>query len=662
MSPLTKASDVRRLSFAEADAGHPVQLRGTVIFIEAPGTVFVQDESGGTFFRSKTPLGDLRPGDQVEIQGATFPGLYLPGVNSDTFRVVGHGPLPQPTPASMDDLTSGRYHYQRVAVEGIVRSVTALEENRSTLNLALGSRVVPVRVDSPPPEHPWLDARVRVEGLAAGNINDRRQLVDPYLRVSGWEDVHELRPAVPEAQISRLPASEILRFNASGREDSGHRVRVAGTVLAAWPDGRMFLRDTTAETALAVNLTTLTPLVPGLQVEVSGFPQMDRFSASLADAKVEAVMDGAQPEAIPVTLTDLRKGRNDNDLVTFSATVTDAFRMPEGWICVLQAADRSLRARLEGAENLPEGITAGARVQATGICRVESTVGSGFRSQPETIALWLRSPEDLRLLTAPSWWTAARLAGALGLALTIIAGGLIWIALLRRQVALQTSALRLRIQHEAALEERQRIAREFHDTLEQELAGLSLRMDAATARPLDDKARELLLASRQLVGRIQTEARNLVSGLRDDADVPDLAAALSDLAERHLGTEGVEVVLELEQPLPQLPPHLAHHLRMIAQEAVTNALKHAQATRIILQAGLTTEGSLRMAVIDNGHGFDVAAATHGLPGHFGCMGMRERARKMGCTITWASESGHGTTVEVLLPLTAIPRGPAPSLN
>ena len=69
------------------------------------------------------------------------------------------------------------------------------------------------------------------------------------------------------------------------------------------------------------------------------------------------------------------------------------------------------------------------------------------------------------------------------------------------------SRLQLRIRHEAALEERQRIAREFHDTLEQELAGLSLRMDAAATRPMEDKARALLETSRNLVTQTKSQGR-----------------------------------------------------------------------------------------------------------------------------------------------------------
>jgi signal transduction histidine kinase len=226
----------------------------------------------------------------------------------------------------------------------------------------------------------------------------------------------------------------------------------------------------------------------------------------------------------------------------------------------------------------------------------------------------------------------------------------LWIAVLRRQVRRQTAALRRRIESEAALEERHRIAREFHDSLEQDLTGLALRLDAVATRTFDEKGRQIIDVSRGLLSRIQAETRNFVSDLRDAAENDgDLASALEAAATRLDSADGVEVRVEFAGPPPPLPVATVHQLRMIARESVTNALKHARAGRVTIDVAVVG-ATLRLRVTDDGRGFDATLETRGKSGHFGCVGIRERARKVGAQVTWRSGPGQGTTVEVTLPL------------
>ncbi|TDU80737.1 histidine kinase/DNA gyrase B/HSP90-like ATPase [Prosthecobacter fusiformis] len=670
---LTRAAEVRGLPPDVALTGVPVELQAVVGFIESPGggTVFVQDETGGTFFRASRRVKSLKVGDRVLVKGRSVPGLYLTGVEAQSYDLLGSGEPPVPVPAGYEDLATGRFHYQMVQVEGIGRRLSVPEENRSVLHLALGSRVVEVRVDAPLPEkqEEWVDARLQITALAAGGINDRRQLVFPYLRVSDWSDVKIVKAAPALEALEVLPAARLLRFDPARMEDFGHRVRTAGTVLAAFPDGQVFIRDLTAEAvvpssprlkgtedkvrpaALALRLTRPLSLKPGQRLDVAGFPNMDGFSASLVDAVLVKEEGGAAEEAeaepVEVTVKEILEGTLDADLVSLEAELVDAFRTGSGWELRLVSTEMPMRALLPTREggDVPRQ---GSLLRLTGICRVESSSDKGFRSRPESAMLLLRGEEDLVILREPSWWTVQRLVGLIGLLLAVMAGGLLWITLLRRQVAKQGEALRRRITHEAALEERQRIAREFHDTLEQELAGLSLRLDAAMTRPLEDKAKRLMETSRHLVSRIQTEARNLVADLRADPEsVTDLPAALNELAERTL-SDLLEVQVRVEPPLPALPVHVAHHLRMIAQEAVTNVLKHAHASSIVL--GLKTQdGELCLTISDDGQGLE-QTSTQGQAGHFGCMGIRERCLRIGAQVEWLNVTPHGTQVRVTLPL------------
>ncbi|SKA98409.1 Histidine kinase-, DNA gyrase B-, and HSP90-like ATPase [Prosthecobacter debontii] len=672
---LRHAAEVRALPPDRALAGVPAELEVVVGFIESPssGTVFVQDETGGTYFRVNPHGAALKVGDRVRLRGKSVPGLYLAGVEAQSYEVIGTGEPPIPVTADYEDLASGRYHYQRVQVEGIGRQLSVPEENRTILHLALGSRVIEVRVDAPLPEamDDYVDAKLQITALAAGGINDRRQLVFPYLRVTDWSDVKILKAAPAIQDLGIISAARLLRFDPSRTQEFGHRVRTTGIVLAAFPDGQVFLRDldqyvpvptsskgadkasvSARPAALAVRLAKPYRLLTGQQVDVAGFPNMLGFSASLVDAVPVNEPSGTEQAVVPVNVTvkEIMEGNLDADLVTLEAQMVDAYRTAAGWELRLLSAEQPLKALVPGFEP-SELVKPGALLKLTGICRVESSTDKGFRSRPDRAMLLLRGPEDLIVLRAPSWWTVERLIGLVALLLAVVAIGVLWITLLRRQVVKQGEALRRRISHEAVLEERQRIAREFHDTLEQELAGLSLRLDAAVTRPLEDKAKGLLESSRHLVSRVQTEARNLVADLRAEPDsVTDLPAALQELADRTL-SDSLHVSVHVLPPLPNLPVHVAHHLRMIAQEAVTNVLKHAQASSIAL--GLRVEdGKLCLTISDDGVGVE-AVSTQGQKGHFGCMGIRERCQRIGASVEWLNVTPHGTQVQVHLPLSAL---------
>jgi len=640
---LTKAIQVRSLSSDDARTGLEARLRGTVTFIEGPGAVFVQDDTAGTFFRPE-PANKLRPGDVVEVTGRTQPGNYLPGIGLAPYRIIGHGPLPPAVPAGYDDLMSGRYHYQRVAIEGIARSVTPVGEGRSVLRVDVGARIVEAWVDiGIEDESAIVDSRVRVEGLAAGGINRRRQLVQPYLRTRDSSEITVLDSAPPEADVPRVAAANLLTFRVTGQ--GNHRIRIEGIVTACSSRTQVFVRS--GQTAFGLRFMAPTAVEVGDHIDVLGFTEMGRFSATVVDAKLLTRTPGPPPEALESDIPAVLGGTRDGDLVKVTAVLTDFFRTENGVVLSLQRNGKALQAR---GPTMAVDVPVGSLIRATGICQVESSTSVVLTSRPETVTLQLRDRDDLEVMESPSWWTARRLVAVLvALAGAMLLAGL-WIAVLRRQVRRQTAALRRRIESEAALEERHRIAREFHDSLEQDLTGLALRLDAVATRTFDAKGRQIIDVSRGLLSRIQAETRNFVSDLRDAAENDgDLASALEAAATRLDSADGVEVRVEFAGPPPPLPVATVHHLRMIARESVTNALKHARAGRVTIDVAVVG-AMLRLRVTDDGRGFDTQLETCGKNGHFGCVGIRERARKLGAQVAWHSTPGQGTTVEITLPL------------
>jgi signal transduction histidine kinase len=288
-------------------------------------------------------------------------------------------------------------------------------------------------------------------------------------------------------------------------------------------------------------------------------------------------------------------------------------------------------------------------VRLTGVARATQPEFSttGFSARQRSFELLLRTPEDVAVLRAPSAWTARRLATALGLLALIAAAALAWVVLLRRRIAAQTAIIRDQARAEAALEERERIAREFHDTLEQELVGLMLRLDAASTKVTEPKPRELLDGARRLVQGVQAGARSLVWNLRQPAlEVVSLPEAISQtVADLR---EGRQIDVQTTGEARRLPGVIEHELLRVAQEAVTNAVKHGHARHIeVALAFQPREVMLRVA--DDGSGFD-PERDGTKPGHFGLIGMRERMKKLGGDFTIEPRAGGGTTLSATVPL------------
>ncbi|MFM9195737.1 MAG: sensor histidine kinase [Planctomycetia bacterium] len=214
-----------------------------------------------------------------------------------------------------------------------------------------------------------------------------------------------------------------------------------------------------------------------------------------------------------------------------------------------------------------------------------------------------------------------------------------------------------KIQAEAVAEERRRIAREFHDSLEQDLSGLALRIDSAAAGTSDPEARRLMERQREIIARLRDETRQYVWDLRDPARLRGgladrVAALLAELRDEH----GTPIAFEAEAALPALDPEAIHHLLQMLREAVNNAARHAHAGRIAI-ALRATEGGVVATVTDDGVGFE-PADDGPTAGHFGLHGLRERARRIGADVALDSRSGAGTSVTIRVPARPVEKRPA----
>ncbi len=261
-------------------------------------------------------------------------------------------------------------------------------------------------------------------------------------------------------------------------------------------------------------------------------------------------------------------------------------------------------------------------------------------------------------------------------------------------VAIERARLFARSAELGAAEERNRLAREIHDTLAQGMAGVALQLESADAlldgqapgpspipgegsaadaetpsRPTPsvrspgtgegnaqpegqarvEAAQRAVQRALQLTRATLEEARRSVLDLRAaPLEGRSLAAALAALARDESARSGLDIRLRVTGGAHPLPSRVEVGLYRIAQEALANIVRHAQATRVIIK--LTIDARRVICVItDDGQGFDVNAIA---PGRYGLIGLNERAKLLGGAATIASAPGKGSRLRVVVPLGA----------
>jgi len=201
----------------------------------------------------------------------------------------------------------------------------------------------------------------------------------------------------------------------------------------------------------------------------------------------------------------------------------------------------------------------------------------------------------------------------------------------------------------AVIEERKRLAREIHDTLAQEFAGILLHLEAANGLELAVNASECLARARELAKSGLEDARRMLLGLRPKSlEGADLSDALGQLAERFSRDCGINCTFSVSGRSHRLPGDIENELYRVAQEALCNVRKHSRAGCVSMLLSYTSAGVV-LAIKDNGQGFAMKQAEPGAHG-FGLPAMCERANRLGGRMDINSGQGIGTEIRMSVPL------------
>jgi signal transduction histidine kinase/ligand-binding sensor domain-containing protein len=218
------------------------------------------------------------------------------------------------------------------------------------------------------------------------------------------------------------------------------------------------------------------------------------------------------------------------------------------------------------------------------------------------------------------------------------------------QLRLRQVAARMQTRLEERLAERERIARDLHDTLLQGFASAYMQLDVANDRlPPDSPAKPLVQRVLDLMKQVSEEGRAAIRSLRSpDSEGNDLEQVLARVQEEFAAQSSADFRIIVEGKVRALHPVIRDEVCRIAREAIINAFRHANASSIEVEIEYAVS-TLGITVRDNGSGIDAKLLQTGREGHWGLSNMRERAEKIGARLNVLSRPGAGTEVQLSVP-------------
>ena len=650
--PLTTTTAIRALTPEQGLQRLPVSLDGVATFYHSDwGVLFIHDGHDSICVGIAEELRPAKPyvkGAKLHIEGVVGPGEFLPVVWPSVIREMGTGELPEHRKVSAEELFLPALDCHPVEVQAVVKG-TSFSDESLVVDLQIDGWLVKALM----PQHealtrlPWqlIERRVRVRGVVGTHFNDQRQMSGRLLFVPGLESFTIEEDAKAEALVPVVPVDGLLRVDAPLRQ----RVKVRGVATHVVPGRGLYLRGEGG--SMFVQTAQPLSVERGDEVEAEGFPVVTPFRPGLSALDVKKTGAGAAIPPLPFNPSDQRNSREQSELITLDADLLEMNRSRETTILLCRAKGEVFEALLPAPAVPTEELSPGMKLRLTGVCELLSTRPLVIPRNATGFQLQIRDAADVAVLARPPWWNEQHALWVLGIVGVLAVAVAAWAITLQLVVASQSSVIRQQAQQQATLEERQRIARDLHDTLEQELVGVNMLLDntAMKLHGAHPEACEPLGLARRLLRRAREESRTTIRELRSVAlEQRGLPAAIDELLRPLATAGGAAFSVEVTGTPIRLAGTLETNLLRIAQEAVANSARHSGATRIDLSLDYATD-IVTLTVRDDGRGFDPAHPT-AEAGHFGLSGVSERAAKIAGKLRIVSKPGEGTTISITAPV------------
>ena len=667
---VTSVKVARALSFAEATSGKPVKLTGVVTYLRDIPQDFnfnLHDTTGGVMVYPNAHV-LIRPGQRVSVTGETATSVHGLRITNAIVVAGEMEHLPVPSKATLSEILDGQFEGDFVELEGIVRAVRLESPEIKPQRLALdfGSRRNRLNV--------WVTnyagaesrfragTKVRLRGVTVRWKNPRGQTQSTSVLVNNAQDVITTSES-SDPQIEPVASLQLW----SGPQEPATRFATDGVVTYSKPGEMFVIQD--GERAMRIYPAAVNELeqtiIPfptvGDSVQVVGFPSLGEYTAELEDARWKLVGRGALPlpeefaQSSGVTSGPALVDR-DARLIQLTATLRSIRETEDGRILEMESQADIFPAYLPLHDKvLPEGIVVGAVLKLTGICSLHLTDDQRRLGRPPgRFSLQLSAEDQVVVMNAAPWWNASRLRLAIGgmaaIAMLVALWGLVSA---RKNARLKAEIARRRAAETRLDSDRRRVAADLHDTLEQTLMAVGLQLNAAnrTLNLQPDSAVARMALAQQLLTRGRQEVRDAVWDLHADAgSEPMLGVMLASACEdANDGSTPIQFQMHGDdRPLPSLV--IAQCTRLV-REAIHNALKHAKAQKIEVEAH-HADKRLTLQIRDDGIGFQPEEAAGPDTGHFGLCSMRERVQRLGGSFEIVSQTGHGTTILANIPIPA----------
>ena len=509
------------------------------------------------------------------------------------------------------------------------------------------------------------DARVSLFGVPLRNVSGYRQFSGPYLELARNDDLRILAPP-PEDPFDYPLLGDLLHQSPKDIARLDKR-RIVGRVLATWKGDRILVQTQWDKPILVKTAERSDLPACGSQITAVGYPETDLahiiFTRAVFKTDDEPVVtDGEPPQSVTAEEMMFEKSFFNGmkvscrgRLVRIRGTVIgiSAPDSPDEHF-MLQSGEYTLPVYPGADRRNATRATVGATVDVTGICMIETE-----SYQPTVIfprvngfCLVMRRADDLTVVSPAPWLTPARFLTLLGALLAALVAVLLWNRTLHRLAERRGRELYAAQVDKASADlrigERTRLAADLHDSLAQNLTGVSLEIDTA-AKVADGDPHALrthLGVASHALKSCRDELRNCIWDLRSKAlDEPTMDDAIRQTLAPHL--MGVEVTVRFSVPRDRISDNTAHAILKIIRELTLNGIRHGGATKVWI-AGSVEDDRLLFSVRDNGSGFNPESAPGFDEGHFGLLGIRERVDEFEGDFTISSAAGKGTKATVAL--------------